>query len=296
MTAVFTGIVEELGEVVERSTTRRGSTLRGPLVTADAAPRRLDRGQRRLPDRRRRGRRHLHRRRHGRDARRSSLGSRRAPATRSTWSAPPPWPPGWAATSCRATSTAIGHAAVPDARRRLGDVRVRAAAAAGPVHGGEGLDPVDGISLTVVDGRRRRRSRVGLIPTTLALTTLGPKAGRRPVNLEVDVIAKYVETPAHRGRRTGGVSQMSVFGTVEHAIADDRRGPAGGRGRRRGPGERGRPDLRRRAGHAGAGRASWSATPSGYICVAADRGRLRPAGPAADVPHQPGPQAAPRTP
>ena len=36
MTAVFTGIVEELGEVVEVTTGRL--TLRGPRVTEDAAP------------------------------------------------------------------------------------------------------------------------------------------------------------------------------------------------------------------------------------------------------------------
>ena len=34
---------------------------------------------------------------------------------------------------------------------------------------------------------------VSLIPTTLELTTLGGAAVGTPVNLEVDVIAKYVE-------------------------------------------------------------------------------------------------------
>lgn len=34
---------------------------------------------------------------------------------------------------------------------------------------------------------------ISLIPTTLALTTLGLKQPGDPVNLEVDVIAKYVE-------------------------------------------------------------------------------------------------------
>jgi len=34
---------------------------------------------------------------------------------------------------------------------------------------------------------------VALIPTTLARTTLGSTAVGDPVNLEVDVIAKYVE-------------------------------------------------------------------------------------------------------
>jgi riboflavin synthase len=51
---------------------------------------------------------------------------------------------------------------------------------------------VDGISLTVtaVD---ERSFQVSLIPTTLALTTLGRKQVGALVNLEVDVIAKYVE-------------------------------------------------------------------------------------------------------
>ena len=34
---------------------------------------------------------------------------------------------------------------------------------------------------------------VSLIPTTLALTTLGTKGPGDPVNLEVDVLAKYTE-------------------------------------------------------------------------------------------------------
>jgi riboflavin synthase len=34
---------------------------------------------------------------------------------------------------------------------------------------------------------------VSLIPTTLRETTLGSRAPGEPVNLEVDVIAKYVE-------------------------------------------------------------------------------------------------------
>ena len=42
-------------------------------------------------------------------------------------------------------------------------------------------------------GGRPTSVHVGLIPTTLKLTTLGAKAVGEPVNLEVDVIAKYVE-------------------------------------------------------------------------------------------------------
>ena len=51
---------------------------------------------------------------------------------------------------------------------------------------------VDGVSLTVsaVDDLALE---VSLIPETLARTTLGAVAPGRPVNLEVDVLAKYVE-------------------------------------------------------------------------------------------------------
>jgi riboflavin synthase len=57
---------------------------------------------------------------------------------------------------------------------------------------GKGSITVDGVSLTVVSVGDDRFS-VSLIPTTLALTTLGNKGPGDPVNLEVDVIAKYVE-------------------------------------------------------------------------------------------------------
>jgi riboflavin synthase len=56
----------------------------------------------------------------------------------------------------------------------------------------KGSITVDGVSLTVsaVDDRS---FSVSLIPTTLALTTLGHKGVGDLVNLEVDVLAKYVE-------------------------------------------------------------------------------------------------------
>ncbi|WP_018657327.1 riboflavin synthase [Actinomadura flavalba] len=56
----------------------------------------------------------------------------------------------------------------------------------------KGSITVDGISLTVVEAGDDRFS-VSLIPTTLDLTTLGHKRPGDPVNLEVDVVAKYVE-------------------------------------------------------------------------------------------------------
>ena len=56
----------------------------------------------------------------------------------------------------------------------------------------KGSVTVDGISLTVVEAATDSFT-VALIPTTLARTTLGSTAVGDPVNLEVDVIAKYVE-------------------------------------------------------------------------------------------------------
>lgn len=60
----------------------------------------------------------------------------------------------------------------------------------------KGSITVDGVSLTVsalgedTDGHW---FEISLIPTTLSLTTLGDAGPGTPVNLEVDVIAKYVE-------------------------------------------------------------------------------------------------------
>jgi riboflavin synthase len=56
----------------------------------------------------------------------------------------------------------------------------------------KGSITVDGISLTVA-GVRDDGFDVAIIPHTLAVTTLGTKQPEAPVNLEVDVLAKYVE-------------------------------------------------------------------------------------------------------
>ncbi|MEU1782001.1 MULTISPECIES: riboflavin synthase [Streptomyces] len=56
----------------------------------------------------------------------------------------------------------------------------------------KGSITVDGVSLTVVEAGDDWFT-ISLIPTTLALTTLGVKQVGEPVNLEVDVLAKYVE-------------------------------------------------------------------------------------------------------
>ena len=74
-----------------------------------------------------------------------------------------------------------------------GSVRVAidAPASLAPFIAAKGSIAVDGVSLTVnrVDGRR---FDVNLIPHTLAVTTLRSLAPGRRVNLEVDLIARYV--------------------------------------------------------------------------------------------------------
>jgi riboflavin synthase len=79
----------------------------------------------------------------------------------------------------------------------------------------KGSITVDGVSLTVMRVTDDTFD-VGLIPTTLKLTVLGGKAVGDPVNLEADVVAKYVERllahgagpqiagPQDSGPRTGG--------------------------------------------------------------------------------------------
>lgn len=56
----------------------------------------------------------------------------------------------------------------------------------------KGSITLDGVSLTV-SGLTQDTVTVSLIPTTLAATTLGTRAVGERVNVEVDVLAKYVE-------------------------------------------------------------------------------------------------------
>jgi riboflavin synthase len=56
---------------------------------------------------------------------------------------------------------------------------------------GKGSIAVDGVSLTI-NAVAGRRFSVNLIPHTLAVTTLGSLASGARVNLEVDMIARYV--------------------------------------------------------------------------------------------------------
>ncbi|APX95159.1 riboflavin synthase [Natronorubrum daqingense] len=58
----------------------------------------------------------------------------------------------------------------------------------------KGSITLDGISLTVADlDAANGRVTVAIIPTTYALTTLSEKSPGDPIHLEVDVLSKYVE-------------------------------------------------------------------------------------------------------
>ncbi len=60
----------------------------------------------------------------------------------------------------------------------------------------KGSVTVDGVSLTLVDVAAERFS-VALIPHTLAAPTLGRLAVGERVNLETDLLAKYVDRQLH---------------------------------------------------------------------------------------------------
>ena len=67
----------------------------------------------------------------------------------------------------------------------------------------KGSIAVDGVSLTIVDSQPDRFS-VALIPYTLAVTTLGRLQPGGKVNLETDLLAKYVQRLAGSGNMGQG--------------------------------------------------------------------------------------------
>lgn len=191
---MFTGIVEELGEVVRITETAGDSALvavRGPLVTSDA--------------------------RHGdsiavngvcltvvdvtdgtftadvmgETLRRSALGALRAGDPVNLERA--------AALGSRLGGhlvqghvDGVGEVIAREPAAQWETVRFRLPAALARYVVEKGSITVDGVSLTVA-GVGLDWFAVGLIPTTLKLTTLGARGVGDPVNLEVDVLAKYVE-------------------------------------------------------------------------------------------------------
>ena len=179
---MFTGIVEELGEVVglDRHGRRRRCSPCAARWSPPTPARRLDRGQRRLPHRRRRVDGDIFTADVMGETLRP-LAARRAapPASRSTWSAPPRWPPGSAGTSCRATSTASARslAASPASSGRTSGSRCRRTWPG--TWSRRARSPSTG-SRSPWSRSTTTRSRSSLIPTTLELTTLGRKRRRRP--------------------------------------------------------------------------------------------------------------------
>lgn len=64
----------------------------------------------------------------------------------------------------------------------------------------KGSITVDGISLTVQRAAKKFFS-VSLVPHTLRQTSLGSKKTGEAVNLEADLIARYLKLPAHRSKK-----------------------------------------------------------------------------------------------
>ena len=86
----------------------------------------------------------------------------------------------------------------------------------------KGSITVDGVSLTVVDVLDDGFT-VALIPHTAAVTTLGHKGPGDLVNLEVDVVAKYVERllAPHTPGAAGHDQPTGPTGGEDHGVADE---------------------------------------------------------------------------
>jgi riboflavin synthase len=98
----------------------------------------------------------------------------------------------------------VGILVSRDPGPRWDEVRIRVPAELSRYVAVKGSVAVDGVSLTVMDVHDDE-FMVGLIPTTLRLTTLGETEPGDEVNIETDVMAKYVERllDARAGLRVG---------------------------------------------------------------------------------------------
>ena len=75
-------------------------------------------------------------------------------------------------------------------------IEIKVPAALSPFIAGKGSVTVDGVSLTVndvVDGPDRTVARLNIIPHTQGATTLGDLAPGQAVNIEIDVLARYLQ-------------------------------------------------------------------------------------------------------
>ncbi|HWB72512.1 MAG TPA: riboflavin synthase, partial [Egibacteraceae bacterium] len=96
---------------------------------------------------------------------------------------------------------AVGHVVAVDQRDGWSVMTLTLPDAVSAYVVDKGAVAVDGTSLTVM-GVDEDTFRVGLIPHTLAVTVLGRRRAGDPVNLEVDVVAKYVERLLGAGTAT----------------------------------------------------------------------------------------------
>ena len=204
---MFTGIVEELGEVVavEPLTDASRLTVRGPLVTSDAG--------------------------HGdsisvngvcltvvsNDGGAFTADVMSETLKRSSLGALVPGSPVNLERAVRVSDRLGGHvvqghvdgtgeilSVTPDEHWTV--VRVALPDGLGRYVVEKGSITIDGVSLTV-SAIEDAWFEVSLIPTTLGLTTLGAKGPGDPVNLEVDVIAKHVEKLLQSGLRPAGTTE-----------------------------------------------------------------------------------------
>ncbi|MBN1917233.1 MAG: riboflavin synthase [Verrucomicrobia bacterium] len=82
----------------------------------------------------------------------------------------------------------------------------------------KGSIAVDGISLTVVEAREASFS-VHIIPHTFTATTLGDRAEGSRVNIEIDIMARYIANSIQRmGNAAGGTALTKEF-LAEHGFA-----------------------------------------------------------------------------
>ncbi|HSH22838.1 MAG TPA: riboflavin synthase [Acidimicrobiales bacterium] len=100
-----------------------------------------------------------------------------------------------------------GHVdGVGEVLRAAPELRVRVPAALGRFMVEKGSVTVDGVSLTVVDATTEAFA-VAVIPHTASATTLGFKAPGTRVNVEVDIVAKYVERLLRASGASTGVQR-----------------------------------------------------------------------------------------
>lgn len=79
----------------------------------------------------------------------------------------------------------------------------------------KGSIAIDGVSLTVARAQGQNVA-VALIPHTLEVTTIGQRAKGDNVNIEVDILGKYVYKYLHPDEKQGGVTleKLSEYGFI----------------------------------------------------------------------------------